>query len=141
MAQACGLIPWGMHMNMFANQSIRSLVWLNNVRQHYMFMNYIIIIPFVVGMTLALTLFGIRRFRMERQARALLIQHPGAEQTSVYLQLDSPFPWDKQREMAAKIAEMQTQGWTFLRASSASFFRAMRSWGGALTLHFIRTKV
>jgi len=114
-------------------------LWI--VRRHYTFMNYIIIIPFVVGMTLALTVFGIRRFRMERQARALLGQHPGAEQTSVYLQLYSPFPWDKQREMDAKIAEMQQQGWTFLRASSTSFFRAMRSWGGALTLHFIRTKV
>jgi hypothetical protein len=104
-------------------------------------MNYIIIIPFVVGMTLALTVFGIRRFRMERQARTLLGQHPGAEQTSVYLQLYSPFPWDKQREMDTKIAEMQRQGWTFLRASSASFLRAMRSWGGAMTLHFIRTKI
>ena len=50
-----------------------------------------------------------------------------------------PFPWDKQREMDAKIAEMQQQGWTFLRASSAGFLRAMRSWGGGLTLHFIRT--
>ena len=111
------------------------------VRQHYTFMNYIIIIPFVIGMALALTVFGIRHSRMERQARALLGQHPGAEQTSVYLQLYSPFPWDKQREMDAKIAEMQQQGWTFLRASSASFFRAMRSWGGGMTLQFIRTKV
>ena len=104
-------------------------------------MNYIIIIPFVVGMALALTVYGIRRSKMERQARALLGQHPGAEQTSVCLQLNSPLPWDKQREMDAKIAEMQKQGWTFWRASSASFLRAMRSWGGAMTLHFIRTKI
>ncbi len=104
-------------------------------------MNYIVIISFVVGMACALTVFGIRRFRMERRARALLGQHPRAEQTSVWLQFYSAFPWEKQREMDAKIAEMHQQGWTFLRASSGSFLRAMRSWGGALTLHFIRTKV
>ena len=103
-------------------------------------MNYIIIIPFILGVASALTVFAIRRFRMERRARALISQHPRAEQTSVCLQLYSPFPWDKQREMDAKIAEMHQQGWTFLRATSADFLRAMRSWGGALTLHFIRTK-
>lgn len=111
------------------------------IGRHYTLLNCIIIIPFVAGMALALTLFGIRPFRMERQARVILGQHPGAEQTSVYLQLYSPFPWDKQREMDAKIAEMQRQGWTFFRASSGSFFRAIRSWGGGLTLHFIRMKV
>ena len=105
-------------------------------------MNYIVIIPFVVAFAFAVIVFGIiPRSRMVRQARALLGQHPGAEQTSVYLQLYSPFPWDKQREMDAKIAEMQRQGWTFFRASSGSFFRAIRSWGGGLTLHFIRMKV
>lgn len=104
-------------------------------------MNYIIIIPFVVGVACAFIVFAIRRFRMERRARALLNQYPRAEQTSVCLQFYSPFPWDKQREMDAKIAEMHQQGWTFLRASSANFLRAMRSWGGAMTMHFIRTTV
>jgi hypothetical protein len=104
-------------------------------------MNHIMIISFVVGMALALTVIGIRRFHMKRRARTLLAQHPGAEETSIYLQFYSPFPWDKQREMDAKIAEMQPQGWTFLRASSASLFRTMRSWGGGLTLHFIWTKI
>jgi hypothetical protein len=104
-------------------------------------MNYTTVIPFVAGITLALTVFGIRRFRMERQARVLLGLHPGAPQTSIYLQLYSPFPWDKQREMDTKIAEMQQQGWTYLRASSAGFLQAMGSWGGGLTLHFIRTSV
>ena len=83
----------------------------------------------------------IPRFRMERRARALLAQHPGAEQTSVYLGLHSTFAGGKQREIDAKIAEMQPQGWTFLRAMEASPLRTMRSWGGGLTLYFIRTKV
>ena len=111
------------------------------VRQHYTLMNYIVIIYFVVAMALGLTVFGIRRFRMERQASTLLAQHPGAEQTSVYLQLYSPFPWDRQRELDAKIAEMQPQGWTFLRARPASLLRAFRSWGGCLKVDFIRRKV
>jgi len=74
-------------------------------------------------------------------AREILAQYPGAEQTSVYLELHSTFPGDKQREIDAKIAEMQPQGWTFLRAMEASPLRTLRSWGGGLTLHFIRTKI
>ena len=101
---------------------------------------YIYLVPLFVGIALVLIPTGIRRSRMERQARALLSQYPGAEQTSVYLQLYSPFPWDKQREMDTKKAEMQQQGWTFLRVGSPSWSDAMRSWGGALTLYFIRTK-
>jgi hypothetical protein len=41
--------------------------------------------------------------------------------------------------MDAKIAEMASSGWTFLRAAEASPLRTIRSWGGGLTLHFIRT--
>jgi hypothetical protein len=78
------------------------------------------------------------RFRMERRARALLAQHPGAEQTSVYLAFHSKWSSGKKREMEAKIAEMQPQGWIFLRAMEASPLRTIRSWGGGLTLHFVR---
>jgi hypothetical protein len=81
------------------------------------------------------------RFRMERRARALITQNPGAEQTSVYLKLHSAFAWDKKREIDAKIAEMQPEGWTFLRAAEANPLRTIFSWGGGLTLHFIRTRV
>ena len=85
--------------------------------------------------------FVVPRFRMERRARALLAEHPGAEQTSFYLELHSTFAGGKQRAIDAKIAEMQPQGWIFLRAMEASPFRTIFSWGGGLTLHFIRTKV
>ena len=57
----------------------------------------------------------IPRVRMERRARALLAQHPSAEQTSVYLPFGSAWAGGKRREMEAKIAEMQASGWTFLR--------------------------
>lgn len=79
------------------------------------------------------------RHRMERRARALLAQQPGAEQTSVYLSFYSPWAWEKQREIDAKVAGMNTQGWTLLRSMEASPLRTIRSWGGGLTLHFIRT--
>jgi len=82
-----------------------------------------------------------RRLRMERRAQALLAQHPDAERTSVYLELHSTFASGKQREIDSKIAEMQPEGWTFLRAMEANPLRTIFSWGGGLTLHFIRTKV
>ena len=78
------------------------------------------------------------RLRMERRARSLVAQHPGAEQTSVYLQLHSTRAPSKQREIDARVAEMRARGWTFLRAAEASPLRTIRSWGGGLTLHFIR---
>jgi hypothetical protein len=79
------------------------------------------------------------RIRTKRRVHVLLAQYPGAEQTSVYLELHSTFPWNKQREIDAKAAEMKPQGWTYLQASVASPLRTTRSWGGGLTLHFIRT--
>ena len=107
-------------------------------------MNYyttLIILAAIPAILLFVFFVVVPRFRMERRARALLAEHPGAEHTSVYLELHSTFAGDKQREIDAKIAEMQPQGWTFLRAMEASPLRTLRSWGGGLTLHFIRTKV
>ena len=80
----------------------------------------------------------IPRFRMERRARALLAQHPGAERTSVSLPFRSTWASGKRREMDAKIAEMRADGWTFLRAVEASPLRTIPTWGGSLTLQFIR---
>jgi len=104
-------------------------------------MNYTtIILLFAVAAFLVFVLaVVIPRFKMERQARALVARHPGAEQTSVYLELHSTFAWNKKREMDAKVAEMKAQGWTLLRATEANPLRTIRSWGGGLTLHFIRT--
>jgi hypothetical protein len=106
-------------------------------------MNYIttILLCAIPAILLFVFFFVIPRFRMERRARALLAQHPEAEQTSVYLALHSTFAGGKQQEIDVKIAEMQPQGWTFLRAREASPLRTIFSWGGGLTLHFIRTKV
>lgn len=77
-------------------------------------------------------------FRMERQARALLAQYPGAEHTSVYLPLHSKWIWGKRWEIDAKVAEMTARGWIFLRGLEASPLFMFRAWGGGLTLHFIQ---
>src|SRR5437016_976485 len=81
-----------------------------------------------------------RRVRMERRARGLLAQHPGAERISVYLAFRSGWWSGKGREMDAKVADMASAGWTFLRATEASPLRTMRSWGGGVNLHFIRVQ-
>ncbi|MCC7374673.1 MAG: hypothetical protein IT581_08450 [Verrucomicrobiales bacterium] len=92
--------------------------------------------PFVI----ALLIVAPRRIRMRRRASALLARHPRAEQTSVYLAFRSGWWSGKQREMDAKIAEMASSGWTFLRAAEANPLLTIRSWGGGLTLHFIRAE-
>jgi len=107
-----------------------------------MLMNYIPILLLCAVLAFLLSaLVVIPRIRMERRARTLVAQHPAAEQTSVYLELHSTFAGGKQREIDAKIAEMQPQGWIFLRAREANPLRTLFSWGGGLTLHFIRTRV
>lgn len=105
-------------------------------------MNYMpILLLCAIPAFLLTALVALPRIRMERRARTLLAEHPAAEQTSVYLKLHSTFAGGKQREVEAKIAEMQPQGWIFLRAREANPLRTLFSWGGGLTLHFIRTKV
>ena len=105
-------------------------------------MNYIpILLLCAIPALLLIALVVIPRVRRERRARTLLAKHPAAEQTSVYLELHSTFAGGKQREIDAKIAEMQPQGWIFLRARETHPLRTLFSWGGGLTLHFIRTRV
>lgn len=76
------------------------------------------------------------RIRMERRARRLLSSHPNAERKSVYLSF--PSAMGRRAVMEARIAEIETDGWTYLRATEASPWRTLRSWGGGLNLHFIR---
>ena len=90
---------------------------------------FVMLVPFVL----------VPRMRMERRARALLSEHPDAERKSVYLAFQSGWAAGKGREMGARIAELSEGGWTYLRATEASPLRTCRSWGGGVTLQFIRT--
>jgi hypothetical protein len=76
------------------------------------------------------------RVGMERRARTLLSDHPNADRKSVYLSF--PSVRGKRALMELRIAEIETDGWIYLRATEASPWRTLRSWGGGLTLHFIR---
>ena len=98
-----------------------------------------ILAPIAFLLVIVLVFVLPRRIQMERRARALLAQHPHAERTSVYLALHSTWAGQKQREIDAKIEEMKAQGWTFLRGIEANPLRTICSWGGGLTLHFVRT--
>jgi len=79
-----------------------------------------------------------RRIRMERRARKLLAEHPGAEQTSVYLQFDSVKWSEKRKAHETMVADMATKGWTFLKASEANLKRTSVTWAGGVNMHFIR---
>jgi hypothetical protein len=95
-------------------------------------------ITILVMLLPAMMLILPRRLQMERRARSLLRENPNAERTSIYLALHSFWPKARMREIDAKIDEMKGMGWTFLRGVEASPFRAIRSLGGGLTLHFVR---
>ena len=88
-----------------------------------------IVLPKVLG-----DLFGFRR------AQNLLAKYPDAEQTSVFVPLDSVRrPWRVWTDCGSKIQEdMKKQGWTFLRCSRVHDGHVTFS---GVTLHFIRTKV
>jgi len=79
-----------------------------------------------------------RRIKMERRARKLMVEHPGAEQTTVFLQFHSVKWSEKQKAHEAMVADMAAKGWTFLRASEASLLRTSITWAGGVNMHFIR---
>jgi hypothetical protein len=104
-----------------------------NIRE-FLFFAALVAVPMLIALGIALR----ERIPMERRARLLLAQFPDAEQTSIYLPFGSAWPSVKRREMELKIAEMENAGWTFLRGAEANPLRTLRSWGGGMTLHFIR---
>jgi hypothetical protein len=90
----------------------------------------------VVVLVIVAVLVLPERLRLERPARQLLRAFPHAERKSVLLSF--PSVMGRRAVMGARIAEVETDGWNFLRATEASPWRTLRSWGGGLTLHFIR---
>lgn len=90
----------------------------------------------VVVLVIVAVLVLPERLRLERRARQLLRAFPHAERKSVFLSF--PSVMGRRAVMGARIAEVETDGWTLLRATEASPWRTLRSWGGGLTLHFIR---
>jgi hypothetical protein len=77
------------------------------------------------------------RCGMERRATELTQRFPDAEQISEVVSLCSNWSAGKQRELEARIAQMQDQGWIYLRTTAVSPLVSLRHWGGAVRLHFI----
>jgi len=109
------------------------------VRQHYTIMNTSTLVIVCAAGAIALPkvlgdLFGFRR------TQNLLAKYPDAEQTSLFVPVDSVRSrWRVWTDCGAKIQEdMKKQGWTFLRCSRVHDGHVTFS---GVTLHFIRTKV
>lgn len=104
-------------------------------------MNAILVFIALQGMVvlvMAAVLALPERVRMGKRARRLLCAHPQAERKSVSLSF--PRVMGKRAVMQCRNAEIEADGRTFLRASEAIPWRTLRSWGGGLNLHSIRTR-
>jgi hypothetical protein len=75
----------------------------------------------------------------ERNAAKLLAANPGAEQCNEIFPLQSHGSLGKQCEIDGRIRDMQGKGWTYLKMSEVSPWISLRSWGGAVRLHFFRS--
>lgn len=75
---------------------------------------------------------------MELRAKKLLSQIPNHEIQSFFVPFDSVFPLGKRAIMDKKIAEMERQGWIYLKSSEANPLKTLKYLGGGLNIYFIR---
>jgi len=47
-------------------------------------------------------------------------------------------PWGKQRELDALAAQREPDGWIYWKITAANPLRTIGSWGGGVTVHFVR---
>lgn len=92
---------------------------------------------FLTGVFIACRWSPARRNR-EKVAAQLLEANPGAELLDEVLALQSNWRDGKQGEIDRRIREMQDLGWTYLKTSEVWPWISLRSWGGAMRLHFLR---
>ena len=92
-------------------------------------------------MLLTLFLFiGIPRIKMELRAKRILSQMPNHEITSSLVIFHSASPSQKRVVINEKIAEMESNGWLFLKSAEANPLKTILYWGGGLKLYFIKNK-
>ncbi len=104
-------------------------------------MNSLIIIGFswiIFFVLLAIVIFIVARVRMELRAQKLLEQIPNHEIKIMYVSFKSGFAPGKRLEMNAKIAEMEKEGWVYLKSREANPLKTIKSWGGGLNMYFVR---
>lgn len=91
---------------------------------------------------LALVLFlGVPRIRMELRAKRILSQIANYEIKSFFVSFDSVFPSQKRAVMDKKIAEMESQGWIYLRSGEVNPLKTIKYLGGGLNMYFVRDSV
>ncbi len=81
---------------------------------------------------------GIPRIKMEARAKKILSQIPNHEIQSFFVSFDSIFPAGKRTIMKKKIAEMESQGWIYLKSGEANPLKTIQYRGGGLNMYFIR---
>jgi hypothetical protein len=81
---------------------------------------------------------GIPRIRMELRAKKILSQIPHHEIQSFFIPFASTFPSGKRAVMEKKIAEMENQGWIYLKSSEANPLKTIKYQGGGLNMYFVR---
>jgi len=75
---------------------------------------------------------------MEVRAKKLLSQIPNHEIQSFFIPFTAAFPPGKRAVMEKKIAEMESQGWIYLKSGEANLLKTFKYRGGGLNISFIR---
>ncbi len=76
---------------------------------------------------------------METRAKKILSQIPDHQIQSVFVSFDSVFPSGKRAIMEKKIAEMENQGWVYLKSGEVNPLKTFKYQGGGLNMFFIKS--
>ena len=102
-------------------------------------MNATILILVIFGLLIIFTVV-IPRIKMNKRAQRILKQMNSVDERIEYIRFNCFWPSAKKRKMDSKIKELRTEGWTYLKASSAPFRQTIKSLGGGLHLYFVKEK-
>ncbi|MFO1043004.1 MAG: hypothetical protein U0941_14535 [Planctomycetaceae bacterium] len=78
------------------------------------------------------------RRAQEVRAAKLIAENPNADRCEEVVALQSTWASGKQDEIDRRIQVMKHDGWTYLKMSEVSPWISLRTWGGAVRLHFLR---
>lgn len=90
-----------------------------------------------------LTLPETRRIRarlrdLTARAESLLENTGGFVEHQELLHFRRTSPWGKQRELETLAAQREAEGWLYWKITAANPLRTVGSWGGGVTVHFVR---
>ncbi len=93
-----------------------------------------------------LTLPETRRIRarllgLTARAESLMDDPAGFVEQQELLHFRRASPWGKQRELDALVVQREAEGWLYWKITAANPLRTIGSWGGGVTVHFVRPSV